>query len=205
MTATDRPRVFAVIPAAGASVRMGQPKQLLEFGESTILETVIETVLDGDTDGLMVVTNPVIDEALDLTEDPRFLTAILDNEQAQMLDSILLGVNGVGKNCTPDNSDAFMVCPGDMPHVTSELVRACTDAYRAQPGSIVVAAHEGKSGHPVVIPFAMLDEVNSLRESGLRGILESKSECVRFLETESAETQQDIDTPEDYERLRASR
>ncbi len=201
MTATDPPRVFAIIPAAGASVRMGQPKQLLAFGESTMLETVIETVLEGDTDGVIVVTNPMIEEALDLTEDPRHLTAILHDDRAEMLDSILLGVDGLKQRCAPVESDAFMVCPGDVPRVTSELVRACADSYRTQPDAIVVATHGGKPGHPIVTPFAMLEEVKSLRQTGLRGILESKSDHVRHLEVEAPETQQDIDTPEDYQRL----
>ena len=197
----ERPRVFAIIPAAGLSERMGQPKQLLEFGSSTILQSVIETVLDGGIDGLIVVTNRTVADALDIAKDPRFLTAILENVEAEMLDSILLGVDGLAEKFKPNGSDAFMVCPGDVPGVTSDLIRRCADSYRDEPNSIVVAAHDKKPGHPIVVPFEMVEEIRPLKNTGLRGILEIKSEHVRYVEARSAATQHDLDTPDDYRQL----
>lgn len=196
-----QPRVFTIIPAAGLSKRMGQPKQLLKFGSSTVLQSVIETVLDGGIDGLMVVTNRAVADAINIEEDPRYLTAILENIEAEMLDSILLGVDHLAKKFKPSESDAFMVCPGDVPGVTSDLVRTCADAYRNDPNSIVVAAHDKKPGHPIVVPFEMVEEIRRLKNTGLRGILEIKSECVRYVEARSAATQHDLDTPDDYRQL----
>ncbi len=197
----SQPRVFAIIPAAGKSKRMGSPKQLLEFGESTVLETIIETILQAGTDGLVVVTRLAIDDALELSEDPRFLTAILTNPKAEMLDSILLGVERLTKQFAPRECDAFMVCPGDVPGVTSELVATCAREYLNHAGEIVVASHDNKDGHPIVVPFGMLEEVKTLNDVGLRGILEKASEQVHRVGVGSETTQIDLDTPADYEML----
>jgi molybdenum cofactor cytidylyltransferase len=196
-----QPRVFTVIPAAGKSKRMGTPKQLLEFGGSTVLEAIIETVLYAGTDGLVVVTIRDIDDALELSEDPRFLTALLTDPRAEMLDSILLGVDRLTKQFAPTESDAFMVCPGDVPGLSGELVQSCVDEYLNHVGDIVVAAHDGKDGHPIVVPWGVLDRVRSLHGTGLQGILQIESDRVHRVNIDSDITQIDIDTPQDYETL----
>lgn len=180
---------------------MGTPKQLLEFGNSTVLETIVETVLQGGTDGLVVVTNLAIDDALELSEDPRFMTAILTNPRAEMLDSIFLGIDRLTKQFTPNVSDAFMVCPGDVPGITVELAQSCAGEYQKHVGDIVVATHAGKNGHPIVVPFGMLDEIKTLQDVGLKGILQRKSDRVHRVNVDSETTQIDIDTPDDYEDL----
>ena len=198
---SNAPRVFNVIPAAGKSRRMGTPKQLLEFGDSTILETIIETILFAGTDGLIVVTNRDIEDALELSEDPRFLTAILTDPRAEMLDSILLGLDRLTKQFTPGDSDAFMVCPGDMPAMSAELIQSCAGEYQRHVGDIVVASRDGKDGHPIVVPFGMLDEVKTLHAVGLQGILVKQAARVHRVQVESAATQIDVDTPEDFDAL----
>ena len=89
-----RPRVFGMIPAAGRSRRMTSdvPKQLMPFGDRVVLECAIEAMLGADLDGLVVVTRSDVADELDLTEDPRFLTAINDEAGSEMIDSIRVGL-----------------------------------------------------------------------------------------------------------------
>jgi molybdenum cofactor cytidylyltransferase len=47
--------IWAMILAAGVSRRMGQPKLLLPFGEKTIIETVVDSVVSSNVDGTLVV------------------------------------------------------------------------------------------------------------------------------------------------------
>ncbi|MHC4610060.1 MAG: nucleotidyltransferase family protein, partial [Planctomycetota bacterium] len=117
--------VYGVIPAAGRSRRMGSPKQLLPYGDSTVLETVIETVLATPMSGLAVVTHSDIVDELDLAEDPRFLTAINDDAESQMLDSIGLGIEALRGECDPAAKSGILVCPGDMPGIDVATIEAC--------------------------------------------------------------------------------
>jgi molybdenum cofactor cytidylyltransferase len=197
-------RVFGVIPAAGRSSRMGAPKQLLPFGDSTILGTVIAGALAGGLDGLVVVTNPTVNAALGLSRDTRFETVVVDRPEAEMLDSVLVGIGHACEAfeaaCAEGASgDGVLVLPGDMPSIPAGLVRDCTREYRLHPESIVVGAWEGRAGHPIILPLCLREELEGLRGQGLKGILKSPGKTVRQVEAGSVEIMADIDTLKDYE------
>ncbi|MFH0980030.1 MAG: nucleotidyltransferase family protein [Planctomycetota bacterium] len=194
-------QVFALIPAAGASTRMGRPKQLLPLGKTTLLERVIEAVLWGDIDGLCVLTSSVIDGQLALSEDPRFLVAINDNTASEMIDSVRMGIAALYARCHVRDRDGFLVCPGDMAEVSADDVRALTGAYREQPGRIVIATHTGQRGHPMVFPASLAAEVRQIRDGGLKVLAERHAADVRLVERTSPGVIRDVDMPEDFERL----
>ena len=191
-------QVFAIIPAAGRATRMGRPKQLLPMGKATMLECVIEAVLDGDIDGLCVVTSSAIDGALPLSEDLRFITAVNDDADSDMLDSIRMGMAALNERRQVSDIDGYAVCPGDMPHISADDVRAVTQAYREGPRSIVIAAHGGVRGHPMVFPASLAPEVRAIDAGGLNVLVERHADRVRLIERESRGVIQDIDTPEDW-------
>ena len=180
---------------------MGEPKQLLPTQEGTVLESVIEAVLWGNVNGLCVVTSSAIDEALAVSEDPRFIVAINDDPDSEMLDSIRLGMAALDERCQIHDTDGYMVCPGDMPQISVEDVRAVAGAYRAAPGGIVIAAHAGTKGHPMVFPVALETEVQRIEDGGLKVLAERHARRVRLIECASPGVIQDLDTPEDYQRL----
>lgn len=194
-------QVFAVIPAAGQSTRMGRPKQLLPLDGRTMLESVVETVLHGDIDGLCVVTTNAVDAELALSEDPRFITAINDDPRTQMLDSVLIGLEVLRKHCAIEADDGVLVCPGDAAGVVANDVKAVCRAYRQRPGALVTAASAGKRGHPMVFPASLQPEARAIPQGGLKTLLDRHSDQVCTVERASAGVLEDIDTPEDYSRL----
>lgn len=90
------PRVWAVVPAAGMSRRMGKPKQALPFGRSTMAGTVVRTLLEAGVVGVVVVTRSELIARLDLPSDPRVRTAINDDPESEMIDSIRIGLASLG-------------------------------------------------------------------------------------------------------------
>ncbi|MCP4592918.1 MAG: nucleotidyltransferase family protein [bacterium] len=192
-------QVFAVIPAAGQSRRMGEPKQLLPMDGATMLESVIESVLEGGIDGLCVVTSRVIDEALLLSEDPRFILAHNDDPASEMIDSIRIGMNALADHCTVCEHDGLMVCPADMPGVTSADVRTVAGAYREAPGGAVIAAYQGKRGHPVVFPASWAEQVRQIGDGGLKVLIERHSDRARLVECASPGVLVDLDTLQDFD------
>lgn len=193
-------QVFAVIPAAGQSKRMGRPKQLLPLGGRTLLEQVIEAVLEGEINGLCVVVSSAIDNELLLREDPRFITAVNDDAGSQMLDSILIGWGALRERRPVHDPDACLVCPGDMPGVSPQDCRALTREYREHPGCIVIATHAGARGHPVVFPLSMSNEARRITEGGLRVLIERHADCVRRVERDAPGVVADVNTPADWAR-----
>ena len=68
-------QVWAIVPAAGRGRRVGGPKQLLPYRESTLVGTVTQTLLDARIDRVVVVTRPPLVDALRLPKDPRVAIA----------------------------------------------------------------------------------------------------------------------------------
>ena len=61
-------RIFALLPAAGTSSRMGRPKLALPLGGRTVLERVIETVRSAKIEDILVVLGPDVADLKDLAE-----------------------------------------------------------------------------------------------------------------------------------------
>lgn len=194
-------RIFGIIPAAGQSRRMGAAKQLLPCGDRTLLETVIGQLLAGGLDGLCVVTRSDVIQASDIEADRRFITAINDDTDAEMIDSIRLGTRAITDAYQPRPDDGFMVCPGDMPRIGSDLVARCADAYRATPGRIAAVVTADRLGHPVIVPFSYSSELESLRGRGLKHLIDQHRDSLTAITCDDADTQLDIDTPGDYQQL----
>ncbi|HUU82881.1 MAG TPA: nucleotidyltransferase family protein [Phycisphaerae bacterium] len=190
--------VYAVIPAAGRSRRMGSAKQLLPYGDRTVLETVIETLLAAPINGLAVVTHTAVANELDLPEDPRFLTVINDDAESQMLDSIRMGVDALRQALTPPDDSGVLVCPGDMPLIDVATVTSCIAAFFDHPDAIVVASHGGKRGHPIIVPLSMLPELATITDGGLAELLTRHAESVHRVDCPTPGVTQDLNTPEDY-------
>ena len=194
----EAPAVYAIIPAAGRSRRMGQPKQLLPFGGSTILDSVIDTMLAAPISGLVVVTHRLIADELDLLEDPRIATVINDDEQSQMLDSIRMGITAAEQAFPMDQPHGFLVCPGDMPSVDLASVLTCLKEFEQHPDDLVVASFKQKKGHPVIVPQWAVAELGEIDQGGLAELLRRHVDQLHVIECETPGVIQDIDTPEDY-------
>ena len=104
----------------------------------------------------------------------------------------------------PRPDDAWVLVPADHPALDADVVRRLCEAYAAQPSrSIVVPVHGGRRGHPTLIAWRHVAGV--LAHPGGKGIndyLRSQQEQVLELPAPSAVVLWDLDTPEDYERLR---
>lgn len=205
-TAKRRSRIWAVVPAAGMGRRMGSPKQSLPFGESTVTGTVARTLLSAGVEAVVVVTRSSLVDSLRLPDDPRVHTAINDRPDSEMIDSIRVGLEklsslsivGVG---SPATADGVAVVPGDMPAISVDACRRSVAAFVADPGRIVIAAHAGRRGHPIIFPLSMRAEIDRLDE-GLHELPQQYPKLVHLVETDGPGVVDDVDTMDDYDTLR---
>jgi len=191
--------IFVIIPAAGRSTRMGSPKQLLDIDGQPMLLTVIQPILASEqVTSVTVVTNSLIASSLDL---PGAGTDVVLNDEpdAEMIDSIRLGVTDLQRrhDLTPDTG--ILICPGDQPGLRTGDIIQCCHAFLDTPKNIVIAAHDGKTGHPLIfpashIPFVMSDAC----DTGLRELPQQHHEAVVTVEIASSAVVRNINTPTDY-------
>jgi molybdenum cofactor cytidylyltransferase len=192
-------RFSAVVLAAGSSSRMGGPNKLLlpVAGEPLVRRTV-RTVLAAGVQEAVVVTGHQAREVMQVLSDlPVTLQPNLRHEDGQMR-SVAAGVAALAQA-----TDAILVCPGDLPLLTSADLMELMDAFAAHTEhSIVIPRHAGQRGNPIVFAAAYAPEVAAGRRLiGCRKLAAEYPEETWWLEAAHARYTTDVDTPEDYERV----
>ena len=187
-----------VILAAGNSSRLGQPKQLLGYKNSTLLKnTIAEAFLVPDV-VIMVVTganNKLIEEELDPS---RIKICFNSDWETGMSSSIVKGLNGLLQLYPDCQNCIFAVC--DQPYVSSLVFENLIQEKNKKGKGIVASAYSGTLGTPVLFDKKYFTELAALEgQEGAKKIIN------RFLEdTASVPFEKgniDIDTEDDYNKL----
>jgi molybdenum cofactor cytidylyltransferase len=186
-----------VVLAAGESRRMGQPKQLLSFGESTILERVVDTLLAAGVGEVIVVLGHLAERVGAVLGD-RSVRAVINASYRQgMLTSVKCGVRAIDANY-----DAVLFALGDQPHIECAVVSEVIRAYRAGSAGIVIPCYSGKKGHPIIINLPRYREaiVNLPEDVGLNVLMQEHADDVQLIDVATEDIIRDIDVPDDYAR-----
>ena len=116
--------------------------------------------------------------------------------EGDMLSSVRCGLRAL-----PDSCEAILVALGDQPGITHELVRDLIRTFRKTSRGIIVPAHAGRRGHPLLFAARFRDEVLTCHDHvGLRGLVASHPDEIFEVTTTTASVLEDLDTPEDYQR-----
>lgn len=195
-------RHFALLPAAGRSKRMGQPKLLLPWGASTVIETVLAAWGASVVARVIVVVHPQDQELADVCRRARADVVVPTVAPAEMRVSIRLGLEHIAATFHPTSADAWLLAPADMPLLTTAAIDAVVAAHNPQSPHILVPTHHGRRGHPVLFPWPLAQEVFTLADDeGVNAIVHRHG--YRSVElADAAAIGSDIDTPADYDRLR---
>lgn len=186
-----------VVLAAGESRRMGTPKQLLPFGERTILERVVDTLLTAGVGQVIVVLGHLADRVRSVLADRPVQAVVNEAYRQGMLTSVKRGVQAIG---TGHNAVLFAL--GDQPQIDSAVVREVIGAYRTGDAGIVIPRYNGKKGHPIIINLSRYREaIIELPDSvGLNALVQEYADDVRLIDVATEDIIHDIDVPEDYTR-----
>jgi molybdenum cofactor cytidylyltransferase len=192
--------ICAIVLAAGRSTRMGAQKLLLPFGRSTVLGEVVHALSVPEVSRTFVVTGTggAVAGAL-AGRDVSVVTN--PDAESEMLDSVRCGLRALPQNC-----DAVLVTPGDLPRLTPDLVRTLISAFRESGKGIVVPVFAGRRGHPLLFSTRYAAEVlMQYDDVGLRGLPRAHADDVLELSVTDDAVLNDVDSPTDYERLRDSK
>jgi molybdenum cofactor cytidylyltransferase len=181
--------ISAVILAAGKSVRMGQQKMLMPWGNTTVLGKVIETLQASGVEDIVLVTNSKIAPRV-----TSYKLQVTFNDGGEMLESIQLGLQA-----QKPSAEAALICLGDQPQVEEESVRKVCEGFRQNQSRIVVPSYQMRRGHPWLIARELWDEILNLRApQSMRDFLNKHKDIIFYVECDSPKILQDIDTPADY-------
>jgi molybdenum cofactor cytidylyltransferase len=196
-------QVFALIPAAGQSRRMGRPKLALPLGDRTVLEHVVAAVHNGGVPDVVVVIGPGTVFLQPLAERAGARVHLLPADTPDMRATMQAGLAWLEQHFHPCDDDAWLLLPADHPTLRADVVQALVAAAR-EPSrySIFVPTHQGKRGHPTLLRWKHVAALSALPNGlGLNAFIRSLPAETLEIPWKSADVLCDLDTPEDYERL----
>ena len=196
-------RSFAIVPAAGASTRMGQPKLMLPWGDSTIIETVLDAWKASGVRATVVVVPPDDRELADLCWHAGAEVVVPPQQPSEMKHSVRIALRHISRHLRPRDSDIWLVAPADMPRLSPAIVGRLLENHRPDEPKILLPTLQGKRGHPALFPWPLAARIDELGEDeGLNALVERESAAeIRCDDIADADAFSDVDTPDDYERL----
>jgi molybdenum cofactor cytidylyltransferase len=190
--------VGAVVLAAGASSRMGSPKQTLQFQGESLLRRAALAALDAGCRPVVVVTGAHAElcrrelDGLDVRE------VFNASWETGMASSIRAGVEALNDAKASTAAAVFMLC--DQPHVTAHVISGLIAAHRTTGGPVIASTYGGSFGVPALFSRTLFDELTRLEGmSGAKEIIKRHAQEAHFLIFQHGEV--DVDTPEDFSRL----
>lgn len=195
---TDRQSpVAAIVLAAGQSQRFGQPKQLLPVGNKTMLQHVVDVVLDSPVEQVIVVLGYRAAEIGASIADRPVQVVINEKWQSGLSSSVQAGVLAVKAE-----ADAALFVLADQPGITTEVITKLIERYRETRAPIVVPTHRGRRGNPVLFARSLFAELMEVKgDQGGRQLIVKHGGELEEVEVETEAIFADIDTAEDYQNL----
>lgn len=202
-------RVFAIVPAAGLSRRMGGlHKLLLPWREATIIDAVLQAWTRSDVDHVWIVCRGA-DSLLHAACRRWPVTLVTPpDDPTDMKASVLAGLQQIAEQHQPAEHDRWLVAPADIPQLgvltINRLVLAGVNATDhtgdGEPRPIIAPRYGSRPGHPVSYPWSLAAAVSQIpSDQGLNWLV-SRYSC-RWLDLPADQRPGDIDTPADYKRL----
>ena len=187
-----------VILAAGNSSRLGRPKQLLEYKDSTLLKNTVHEASLVPNSTIIVVTgsNTELIES-DLNFAP-VKTCFNSDWESGLATSIAKGLKELLTLCPDCESCIFAVC--DQPHLTTVIFEDLILHYQNNEKGIAASTYSETFGTPVLFNEKYFDELLELEgHEGAKKIISRFMDDVIAVPFEKGNV--DIDTIEDYDKL----
>ncbi|HEX4810646.1 MAG TPA: nucleotidyltransferase family protein [Bryobacteraceae bacterium] len=191
----------AIILAAGAATRMGEAKQLLPFGHTTLIQHAIEQAVGAGFDRVAVVVGAHAQEIQEAIAD--LSVDVVRNEawETGMGSSLVAGLQHI--LTSGSNPDYIAILLADQPLVRAEHLAAMRRLADQSQSPIVAARYGGTLGVPAFFKRTLFPDLEALPPTtGARHLLKLPGQKIVVFDLPEAAV--DIDTPEDFQALSSS-
>jgi len=190
------PKIDIVVLAAGASTRLGTPKQLLPYNGTTFIRRTIETSLLAQADSVHVVFGYEAKKMkLEIT-DLQVVIVVNPHWQNGISTSIRSGIQSLGSDI-----DAAIIVLCDQPKLSTDILNTLIDTYISTRASIVTCKYAGTVGVPTLYDRRIFPELLALRgDHGAKPIVERYAS--ERIEIDFSGGEVDIDTIADQGKIK---
>ena len=189
--------ISALILGAGASQRLGPPKQLLPFRDTTMLGWVVQQAQRASgVDELIVVLGRAADEVRERVD---FGTArVVENK---VFTEGCSSSYQAGLAALNPESQAIMIILGDQPGITPEVIDTLAEDWRRTESLIALCSYEGRKGHPMIFSRVMFDQLKGLHgDKAAWKLVDANADRVQEVHL-NLPYPDDINTAVDFERI----
>ena len=189
--------ISGLILGAGASQRLGPPKQLLPFRGTTMLGWVVDQTQRAEgLDEIVVVLGRAADEirervdfgAARVVENPVFAEGCSSSYRA-------------GIEALDPRSEAIMIILGDQPGITPQIIDTLAEEWRRTSTSIALCSYRGRKGHPMMFAQSMFEQLKGLHgDKAAFKLVDANLAVVQEVELDLP-FPDNINTADDFERL----
>jgi molybdenum cofactor cytidylyltransferase len=174
-------RYFAIVPAAGSSSRMGEPKLLLPVDGQPLIARTLAAWERSRVDRIVVVVRPGDEELVAAAQQfkvqgSKFKVEIVTPEvpPPDMKASVQVALRHIEREHAPGEADGFLVAPADMPRLSTAIVDRLLERHATGTTVKVIAPTlAARKGHPVLLSWSLAGEVFNLKENeGLNAIVD---------------------------------
>ena len=191
-----------MILAAGTSSRAGTVNKLLyPYKGKPLVLHVVHTLAASRVDSVLIVSGHDAQKVEELIADDPLGSLFNENYQQGIGSSLALGISSLYRH------DAVIVCLGDMPHVTPNVINALIDALidtknQRIEKSFFIPTYGGKRGNPVLIKRNQFDALLKLEgDSGARELINRSAQQVHEVAVQCKGVLEDFDTLEQLNSL----
>jgi CTP:molybdopterin cytidylyltransferase MocA len=197
---TAETKLGAIVLAAGASRRLGFPKQLLTFRGSPLVARAAQAALDAGANPVVVVVGADADLTLPVLMQVSGVISVVNQDwKSGMASSFTTGIRAVvGKS----EVDGFIAMLVDQPNVRTSSLRKLIGAFDSD-HRLVASRYGNTIGVPAIFGKEFAEELLTLTgDTGAGPWLRANQERVTLVDMPEAEL--DVDTVNDVEAMRMS-
>jgi molybdenum cofactor cytidylyltransferase len=187
-----------VLLAAGASTRLGNPKQLLLHQGKTLLEHGLQVALDSGEKPIVAVLGANAEIMMKQIKNEAVHLVINKNWQEGIAASIRCGLEKLLEISPRVEAVIIMVC--DQPFVTPKLLNDLASNYQESGKPIVASRYENSLGTPALFDKTIFTALLALKgDIGAKKFIREQVDLVSEVDFPLGHI--DIDTGDDYDKL----
>lgn len=154
----------AIILAAGASSRMGQPKQLLDIHGTSLLQKTINAFADARIEPITCVLGYDHDHLREAVKSDAVGVVVNVDWQKGMGSSIKTGLRHLLQQ--RPNLDSVIIAVCDQPHLSGGLIESLLKSYRETGKPISASFYAGMPGVPALFDKSYFEKLLSISDGG---------------------------------------
>ena len=182
---------------------MGQPKLLMQVAGKHLIQWLVEHLRHPGIGTISILVRPDDAPLQELVATLPVELVIAKAATKDMKASVSLLTRHLDDQNHVTDDDGFLLIPADHPIVFRSVIDQLIDVWSVFPGQVVVPKYDGRRGHPVIFPWWLTRLFAKIPDDqGLNWLLRLSEVEVHEVQCAEPSILWDVDTPEDFARIR---